>query len=118
MASQIRAFGLTLLVLVGAGAQQPTRQTVSIKGIVVQLGTSDQVAKALVRLSKDNVSDALVVSTGIDGTFEFQNVPAGAYDLTAARNGYLVTSFGQRGPSVANGNSPLKLDRTSTTFGY
>src|SRR4029453_991777 len=81
----------------------PTRRssdlTASVKGVVVQSGTLEAVAKAVVQLAKDPGSEPLSVTTGADGRFEFQNVPAGTYDLTAGRNGYLVTAFGQRGPS-------------------
>jgi Carboxypeptidase regulatory-like domain len=97
----MRILGLILLGLVGM--QQTPRPTASIRGIVVQSGTLQPVAKAVVQLAKDNTSEPLVFSTGADGRFEFQNVAAGSYDLTAARNGYLNTAFGQRGPSGSGG---------------
>jgi hypothetical protein len=95
----MRVFSLIVLGLLSASAQQLPRATASIKGVVVQSGTLEPVAKAIVQLAKDAGSEPLAVTTGVDGRFEFQNVPAGTYDLRASRSGYLVTTFGQRGPS-------------------
>jgi Carboxypeptidase regulatory-like domain len=94
----MRILALILFGLVSAPLEQVPRLSSSIKGVVLQSGSLQPVAKAVVRLAKDG-SEPLAVSTGVDGRFEFQNVPAGTYDLTAARNGYLTTAFGQRGPS-------------------
>src|SRR5262245_8850831 len=93
---------LVVLALLAAPPQQ-ARAGASIKGVVVQTGTLQPVAKAIVRLAKGTGSDAAAVSTGPDGRFEFQNVAAGTYDLVAARTGFLPTSFGQRGPSGTGG---------------
>src|SRR5215510_1373190 len=97
----MRILGLILLGLLRV--QQTTRQTASIRGIVVQSGTLQPVAKAVVQVVKDTSSEPLVFVTGADGSFEFQNVPAGTYDLASARNGYLTTAYGQRGPSGSGG---------------
>jgi len=94
------------------GAQQVSRPTASIRGVVVQSMNLQPVAKAVVRLSKGTTADPLIATTGADGRFEFQNVAAGTYDLTASRSGYLVTEFGQRGPS-GNG-SKLTIEAGSS----
>src|SRR5262249_1551936 len=78
---------------------QAPRPPAAIRGVVVQSMSLEPVAKAVVRLSGGGNADPLVVTTGADGRFEFPNVTSGTYDLTAARSGYLVTAFGQRGPS-------------------
>jgi len=95
----MRTVSFILVGLIAVAPQEPPHATASIKGVVVQSGTLEPVAKAVVQLAKDRGSDPLAVTTGADGRFEFQNVPSGTYDLTAGRNGYLVTAFGQRGPS-------------------
>jgi Carboxypeptidase regulatory-like domain len=96
----MRVLGLILLLMAPLQAPRPPA---SLKGIVVQSGTLQPVAKAVVQLAKDNSSEPLAFVTGADGSFEFQGVPAGTYDLTAARNGYLNTAYGQRGPSGSGG---------------
>jgi hypothetical protein len=99
----MRILAFILLPLIGATPQQAPGRTASIKGVVVHSGTLEPIAKAIVRLAKDNNSEPLAVSTGVGGGFEFQNVPPGSYVLTAARSGYLAASFGQRGPSGSGG---------------
>ena len=90
---------LILLGVMAATAQQAPRDALSIRGLVVQPGTLEPVPKAVVRLAKDSQSEPLIFTTGADGRFEFQNVVAGTYDLTATRNGFLPTTLGKRGPS-------------------
>ena len=77
----------------------PQAQSGTIEGIVLRGGTSQPISNAVVELSINDKSEALWVSTGGDGKFEFRNLAPGRYRLTASRNGYLDTAYGQRGPN-------------------
>src|SRR5439155_6646809 len=88
------------LLLAGLLSVQQGR-TGSVEGIVLRAGTSQSISKAVVELSGNNLSEALVMATGGDGKFEFRNLAPGRYRLGVSRDGYLNSSYGQRGP---NGN--------------
>jgi hypothetical protein len=108
IAESMRTFALILLALLAQ--QRPGPATASIKGVVVKLGTSEPVAKAVVELvqeskgNRDSGTEPIVVATSADGRFEFRNLAPGSYRLTASRSGYLDTAYGQRGPSGAGSN--------------
>jgi hypothetical protein len=90
---------LGVMIMTSTAQQHPPRQTVTVKGIVLQIGSRQPVAKVLVKLADANDQEAVGVTTGPDGRFEFENVPDGRYSLVASRNGYLESNYGQRGPS-------------------
>jgi hypothetical protein len=104
IAESMRILGLILIALLTQ--QRPGPATASIRGVVVKLGTSDPVAKAVVQLVKagDDSVEPQAVATGTDGRFQFRNLAAGSYQLLATRSGYLDTAYGQRGPSGSGRN--------------
>jgi hypothetical protein len=86
-------FVLSLLLL----QQSPQPQsTASIEGTVLKLGTTEAVPRAKVTLSQPGNSQAVTADDG--GKFAFRNLAPGQYRLTAVRDGYVTTEFGQRGP--------------------
>src|SRR2546427_10688490 len=106
-----------LLVLLQAPSfvvQQPQDQRASIEGVVLRIGTDEPIAGAKLKLmSVASASDAapspsqpmavailnpMLPSTQTDrnGRFVFQDVDAGSYRITAARNGYARLEYGQR----------------------
>src|SRR5262245_19593173 len=89
---------LTVLMAV-LFAQQP-RPASSIAGVVVKIGTSEPVAKAVVELTRSG-SEPVATATGSDGTFEFRNLAPGQYKVGVSRTGYLNGAYGQRGPNGA-----------------
>jgi hypothetical protein len=94
------SMGILAAIVIALLAQQPAVQaSASINGVVVAPGTSQPIAKAVVELQGGGRDERLTVATGVNGRFEFLNLPAGSYRLTATRTGYLDTAFGQRGPS-------------------
>jgi hypothetical protein len=92
---------ITVLILALATQQAITA---SIEGTVLQSGTAQPIANAVVELSGAGARSSLVISTGADGKFEFRNLAAGPYNLKVSRNGYLENSRG-RSISVTPGQA-------------
>src|ERR1041384_3498241 len=76
--------------------QQP--QPASIEGTVVQIGTMQPIARAVVQVIGDK-SALYTMETGVDGKFQFQNLPRGQYQIRVSRTGCMDGVFGQRGPN-------------------
>lgn len=97
------AMFLLMFLLAQASAtpqgQQPP-PTSTIEGSVVKVGTTEAVPKARVTLSVAQGNGAPQgVTADSEGRFAFRNVAAGQYRLTAARDAYVTSSYGQRGPN-------------------
>ena len=84
---------ITTLILAVLAQQTPTA---SIEGVVVQIGTAQPVANAIVELSGDGARSPFVMATGADGKFEFRNLAAGRYNVKVMGNGYLENPHGRR----------------------
>ena len=69
---------ITILIL-GWFAQQTG--IASIAGTVIQIGTAQPIAKAIVELSGGGGRSPLVLETNADGKFAFQNLVPGRYNL-------------------------------------
>jgi Carboxypeptidase regulatory-like domain len=65
-----------------------------------RLGSLDgtPVRRAQVRLNAPEIRFSRMATTNNDGFFEFKELPAGRYTLTASKTGYLVLQYGQRRP--------------------
>jgi hypothetical protein len=82
-------------------AQQST--STSVQGTVVQLGTSQPVARATVELKGESERNSYTLLTGTDGKFEFRNLAAGQYQLKVFRVSYIDSR--QRSLSITAGQS-------------
>jgi hypothetical protein len=78
-----------------------------IAGRVIGADTGRPVARALVRLSAGELPGERSALTDTSGAFEFTDLPAGRYTLSASKAGYVRLSFGQRRPLQAG--TPLQL---------
>jgi hypothetical protein len=74
----------------------PAAATGSIRGTVISSATGDPLHRVQLTLSGGTQSIRPSV-TDTRGEFEFSNVPAGVYTITAKRLGYVSMQFGQRG---------------------
>ena len=81
--------------------------TASIKGKVVAAVGGRALRRVQISLSSPELGEAKSVSTNSEGTFEFTELPAGRYTLTASRAGYLRMSYGQR--RHGEGGRPIEL---------
>lgn len=76
------------------------QQGVPIAGVVVDAVTGTPVARATVTLQPAQTgSQAHPALSNERGEFVFRDIPAGAYSMTAARNGYVHGGYGRRGPN-------------------
>ena len=78
-----------------ARARRPTG-TASLRGTVVTADTGAPLRRAHVRLSAPDLRDGRTTSTGASGEFEFRDLPAGRYQLSASKTGFVQLSYGQR----------------------
>lgn len=105
MSRSVKVILLLLLAPIGVAQQR----TVSFNGSVVDAASNLPLPRTTLELRPvgGNPTQAYPGLSNDDGQFVFRNIPAGNYTLTAARNGYVRTDFGQRGP---NGKGvPLSL---------
>lgn len=85
----------------GPARDRPTAQTGTaiIRGRVFASDTSRPLRRARIALSAPELGpDGRTTSTGTDGRYEIKDLPAGRYNLTVVRAGYLQLRYGQRRP--------------------
>jgi len=76
-------------------APHPTTGSGSIRGRVVAADTGDALRKARIMASAEGARVDPVFSDA-DGRFQFVNLPAGRYVLSAAKAGFATTKYGAR----------------------
>jgi protocatechuate 3,4-dioxygenase beta subunit len=107
----IAACFITISLLNGAGqaaaqppAQpprgQPSRDAAEkpgsvIRGRVLASDSGRPLRQAQVRISGGDLREGRMTGTNTDGTYEFTDVPAGRYTLTAVKAGYVQLQYGQ-----------------------
>jgi hypothetical protein len=68
----------------------------TVRGQVVAAATSVPLPRAAVVLrSRDTSRDVRTATTDGQGRYEFNEVPAGRYDVSASKTGYVATEYGQ-----------------------
>src|ERR1051326_8040261 len=82
--------------------------TATIKGRVVAVDSGRPLRRVQINLSSPDFSEARSMSTTAQGTFEFKDLPAGRYNLSAVRSGYIRLQYGQRRPGEPG--RPVTLD--------
>ena len=88
----------------GGQLQRPPRdvrpQPTGTGRISGRLGSLDgtPVRRAQVRLNAPEIRFSRMATTNSNGVFEFTELPAGRYTLTASKTGYLTLQYGQRRP--------------------
>ncbi len=105
---RLLAFALSAAVTVSAQAPGPAG-TGSIRGRVISTESGNPLRRARVQLSVSAGQSprTQLAYTDPDGHFEFRQLPAGRYNITASRTGYVALSFGQTQPFEAG--QPLEL---------
>jgi protocatechuate 3,4-dioxygenase beta subunit len=75
--------------------------TAVLKGRVVTADGQEPLRRATIRMSGRPLPQALVTSTNSEGYYVLRDVPAGRYEVSAQRSGYLTLQNGQRYPDEA-----------------
>ena len=70
--------------------------TAVIRGRVVSADSGTPVRRAQVRAQSAELRANRLVSTDAQGRFEFKDLPAGRWNLTASKAGYMTLRFGQK----------------------
>ena len=105
---------LVLLLLLATGVVRAAL----IKGTVVENQSGKPLARTLitVRPVPGSPGPTIAGRTTIYGSFEFANLPAGSYLLTAARQGFMPVQYGQKNWRAAG--TPIVLDAEQSTYLY
>jgi protocatechuate 3,4-dioxygenase beta subunit len=90
----VLALALTLVSRVGVSAQE-AKGTGRIRGTVTAADTGMPLRRAAVRLSTTAAPNAST-TTDSNGQFEFVDLRAGEYTVTAVKGGFVQLSFGQQ----------------------
>jgi len=72
--------------------------TASVKGRIVASDTGRPIRRVQVSLNAPEISEAKSMSTTVDGTFEFKDLPPGRYTIAAAKPGFIRLQYGQKRP--------------------
>jgi hypothetical protein len=77
---------------------QPRTGTSRIRGRVLAAETGGPVRRAIVRLSSPDIREARSVMTDGEGKYEFRDLPAASYGLSASKTGFMTTQLGAKQP--------------------
>ena len=85
--------------------QDPLKGTAILRGYVVAADTGNPVRRAMVRAfsTTGGAGGGGVTSTDGDGRFELRDMPAGSYNISVSKAGYVTMSYGQRRPNQGGG---------------
>ena len=85
------------LQMPGMGPRQAKTCTGRIRGRVVSADTGVPVRRAQVRISGNDIGSRTSLTDG-EGRYEFRDLPAGRFSLSAQKPGYMTVSYGQTRP--------------------
>lgn len=77
-------------------AQPPKTGTSRIRGRAVASDTGQPLRRTMIRLMSPEIRDVRSTSTDAEGRYEFRDLPAARYTLTATKSGYVTMSYGAR----------------------
>ena len=78
--------------------QAPQTGTARLRGRVVGGESGQALRRAIVRLQGQEFREGRVASSDEEGRWEIKDLPAGRYNLTASKGGYVQLNYGQRRP--------------------
>jgi hypothetical protein len=91
----------------GSGTGDQAAGTAIIRGRVVTADNGMPVRRAQVRAQSGELRANRLVSTDANGRFEFKDLPAGRWTLTASKAGFMTLRYGQKRPFEAG--SPIEI---------
>jgi len=75
--------------------------TATLRGHVLAADTGRPLRKAQVRILAGEIRENRLATTDDDGRYEFKEVKAGRYTITATKGSYISLSYGQSRPLEA-----------------
>lgn len=81
----------------GMGPRQAKTGTARLRGRVTTAETGGPVRRVQVRIMGPDIG-AKTAMTDADGRFEFRDLPAGRFNLSAAKSGFVTVQYGQTRP--------------------
>ncbi|HUR34644.1 MAG TPA: carboxypeptidase-like regulatory domain-containing protein [Vicinamibacterales bacterium] len=79
----------------------PAVGTSRLRGRVIAADSGGPLRRAVVRLNAPGVREQRSTTTDADGHYEFTQLPAATYTVTATRSGYVQTGYRQPRPNAA-----------------
>lgn len=83
--------------LPGMGPRQPKTGTARLRGRVLSSDSGGPVRRAQVRISGQDIG-AKSAMTDAEGRYEFKDLPAGRFSLSATKAGFVTVQYGQTRP--------------------
>jgi carboxypeptidase family protein len=83
--------------LPGMGPRQPKTGTARLRGRVISLDNGGPVRRAQIRITSQDIGSKSAM-TDADGRYEFRDLPAGRFTLSATKAGYVTVQYGQTRP--------------------
>ena len=83
--------------LPGMGPRQPKTGTARLRGRVLSVESGGPVRRAQVRIMSQDIGSKSAM-TDAEGRFEFRDLPAGRFNLSASKAGYVTVQYGQTRP--------------------
>ena len=75
------------------------RGTAILRGQIVAADNGTPIRRAQVRVSSPDAREGRIATTDAQGRFEIRELPAGRYQMTASKGGFVTLQFGQRRPT-------------------
>lgn len=83
--------------LPGMGPRQPKTGTARLRGRVLSSESGGPVRRAQVRISGQDIGSKSAM-TDAEGRYEFRDLPAGRFNLSATKAGFVTVQYGQTRP--------------------
>jgi protocatechuate 3,4-dioxygenase beta subunit len=81
----------------GMGPRQPKTGKARLRGRVMAAESGGPVRRAQVRITGPDIGSK-TATTDAEGRFEFRDLPAGRFNLSAAKSGFVTVQYGQTRP--------------------
>jgi protocatechuate 3,4-dioxygenase beta subunit len=91
----------------GQPQEEAPKGTAIIRGVILAADTGTPIRRAQVRASAPAIRNSRLATTDAQGRFEFREMPAGRYTISASKGGFVGLQYGQRRPSESG--TPLEL---------
>src|SRR6185295_12445372 len=95
----------------------PKTGTARIRGRVVAADSGEPLRKAQVRATSAELRESRLATTDRSGAYEFTELPAGRYQLTASKGSFVQLAYGQTRPfqpgkplEIAEGQTIERVD--------